>query len=381
MKPVSSSAYSSSPSLWMYRCYNGQLYRRGQSVTGQKTKIHPNAVVRCELDMDAGTLSFAVNDEEQGVVFDDLSGEIFPAVCFYGSGRAVRLLRVERVGGTGPGVRTYKSNDTHKRKKWEGNFVSGSRHGEGKLYYTSMTGFWYGRWKDDKQHGLHAWIEVDCEKREENERPKIFLFRNDDRVREATEHDFEDALLGIDVMSDEWRTMCKFPTKREAEEGTMDAKPIRNFRDLGLKLLRGMSELSIAATSCVKDIDTNSSTSSQSTNTRENDVNTEMIDDVKNLDEAYAVEPSAEAFSQIHELLRFFVAELETTSHSSETIDMLKQTLNLLRSNFRRLVSSNVDPIEVGIELNSETSSSDDKTLSALLKLLHSLMERKNVRV
>ena len=37
--------------------------------------------------------------------------------------------------------------------------MSGSRHGEGKLYYTSGTGYWYGRWKDDKQHGLHAWIE------------------------------------------------------------------------------------------------------------------------------------------------------------------------------------------------------------------------------
>ena len=84
----------------MYRCYNGQLYRRGQSVSGNKAKIHPNAVVRCELDMDAGTLSYAVNDAEQGVVFDDLSGEIFPAVCFYGASRAVRLLRVERVGGT-----------------------------------------------------------------------------------------------------------------------------------------------------------------------------------------------------------------------------------------------------------------------------------------
>ena len=134
------------------------------------------------------------------------------------------------ISGTGPGVRAYKDNDTFKRKKWEGNFVSGSRHGEGKLYYTSGTGYWYGRWKDDKQHGLHAWIEdssTAAEGKNENEkksktkrRPKIYLFRDDVQLREATDQDFEDPSLGIDAMSDEWRVRCKFPTKREAEEGT-----------------------------------------------------------------------------------------------------------------------------------------------------------------
>ena len=92
--------YSSSPSLWMYRCYNGQLYRRGQSVSGNKAKIHPNAVVRCELDMDAGTLSYA-NREQSRVLCSMIS--VVRSFLQYVStehSRAVRLLRVERVGGT-----------------------------------------------------------------------------------------------------------------------------------------------------------------------------------------------------------------------------------------------------------------------------------------
>ena len=96
-KPVTDSSYERSPDMWMYRCYNGQLYTRGTS-SGRKCKrIKKGNIIRVELDMDIGTLRYFVDGEDQGVCFTDMNkyGEVFPAVAFYGQDRAVRLLRVE----------------------------------------------------------------------------------------------------------------------------------------------------------------------------------------------------------------------------------------------------------------------------------------------
>jgi len=96
-KPVTDSSYERSSDMWMYRCYNGQLYARSVS-SGRKCKrIKKGNIIRMELDMDVGTLRYIVNGEDQGVCFTDMNryGEVFPAVAFYGQDRAVRLLRVE----------------------------------------------------------------------------------------------------------------------------------------------------------------------------------------------------------------------------------------------------------------------------------------------
>lgn len=120
------------------RAYNGQIYQRG--VTGSRLskvpysvaipfrscsvlidclvvrQIHPNDIIRFEVDMDAGNCRAFVNGADQvcvcaflryvsitdrflttmqGVVFTDLLGlEVFPAVCFYSSSRAVSLVKV-----------------------------------------------------------------------------------------------------------------------------------------------------------------------------------------------------------------------------------------------------------------------------------------------
>ena len=90
-----------------------------------------------------------------------------------------------------------------------------------------------------------------------------------------------------------------------SNSGTEDAKPIRNLYDLSLKLLRCMSELSVAATSHIKD----TMTTSSSSNTDEKDTGTNCIE---NLDEAYSLEPSVDTFSLLYELLRFLVSEFES---------------------------------------------------------------------
>jgi len=42
IKPLQSSSYNSSKEMWMYRCYNGNLYERGGQVRGvSKEKVHP----------------------------------------------------------------------------------------------------------------------------------------------------------------------------------------------------------------------------------------------------------------------------------------------------------------------------------------------------
>ena len=130
-----------------------------------------------------------------------------------------------------------------------------------------------------------------------------------------------------------------------------------------------MSELSVAATSHIKDTMTTSSS-----NTDEKDTGANCIE---NLDEAYSLEPSVDTFSLLYELLRFLVSEFESSSENNNTTEMIERTLTLLSSNFRQLVASNVDPIELGIELAATTKT--NTPLSDLLKLLKSLMERENV--
>jgi len=90
VKPVTSSSYESK-GMWMYRAYSGELYTRGASA-GSFDKFHPNDVVRLDLDMDEGTIAFAVNGKEQGVAFREVSGEVFPCVTTYQHSRAVTLI-------------------------------------------------------------------------------------------------------------------------------------------------------------------------------------------------------------------------------------------------------------------------------------------------
>lgn len=59
--------------------------------------------------MDAGTLSMRIEDRDRGVIFKDLNGfEVWPAVCFYSSGRTIEILRMEGPLGssTGPASAT-----------------------------------------------------------------------------------------------------------------------------------------------------------------------------------------------------------------------------------------------------------------------------------
>lgn len=95
--PVTVSGYDSSPNLWMLRGYNGNLYARGHKLNRSIGKVHPGDIVQIDVDMSEGTLSYQINSTDYGVVFSDLAGyEVYPAVSFYGSGKVITLLGVQK---------------------------------------------------------------------------------------------------------------------------------------------------------------------------------------------------------------------------------------------------------------------------------------------
>ncbi|KAG7382286.1 regulator of chromosome condensation [Phytophthora pseudosyringae] len=103
--PVTVNGYDSSPSLWMLRGYNGNLYARGHKLNRTIGKVHPGDIVQVDVDMGEGTLAYKINGTDYGVVFTDLAGhEVHPAVSFYGSGKVITLLGVTKwdCAGSGP---------------------------------------------------------------------------------------------------------------------------------------------------------------------------------------------------------------------------------------------------------------------------------------
>ncbi|GMF34709.1 unnamed protein product [Phytophthora fragariaefolia] len=102
--PVTVSGYDSSPSLWMLRGYNGNLYARGHKLNRTIGKVHPGDIVQVDVDMSEGTLAYKINGTDYGVVFTDLAGlEVHPAVSFYGSGKVITLLGVTKWDCTSSG--------------------------------------------------------------------------------------------------------------------------------------------------------------------------------------------------------------------------------------------------------------------------------------
>ncbi|KAF0690354.1 hypothetical protein As57867_018179, partial [Aphanomyces stellatus] len=139
--PVTVSGYDSSPSLWMLRGYNGNLYARGHKLSRSIGKVHPGDVVQIDVDMNVGTMSYTINATEYGVVFSDLSGhEVYPAVSFYGSGKVITLLSLHKWGNAANPATTTDPTFLSTLPEYE-HCVGHGRFGRGNLLgYTGETG-------------------------------------------------------------------------------------------------------------------------------------------------------------------------------------------------------------------------------------------------
>lgn len=96
IKPSPSRAYNAGGNNLFYRGYNAELYGTGAVTGGSRANIHPDDVVRCVWDGEAGTLTYFINGVSQGACFAGLRGKtVYPAVAFYRSGRTVSIIRCE----------------------------------------------------------------------------------------------------------------------------------------------------------------------------------------------------------------------------------------------------------------------------------------------
>jgi hypothetical protein len=93
-RPLSTSAYDSNPNTWIVRCYNGELYHNGRVGNRSIAVIHPRDVCRFSFDCQAQTLSLTVNENEYGVIFEDVPIDVYIFASFYSSNKSVRLMSV-----------------------------------------------------------------------------------------------------------------------------------------------------------------------------------------------------------------------------------------------------------------------------------------------
>nr|KAG5688183.1 hypothetical protein BaRGS_021374 [Batillaria attramentaria] len=83
--PVRDCGHRTTSDMWLYRAYSGNLYHEGE-LRQALPRFTQGDVITAVLDMDARTLSFARNDQEPQIAFEDLDAcELFPVVTFYSS--------------------------------------------------------------------------------------------------------------------------------------------------------------------------------------------------------------------------------------------------------------------------------------------------------
>ncbi|KAJ1212714.1 hypothetical protein NDU88_000367 [Pleurodeles waltl] len=83
--PIADVNHRTSQDMWLYRAYSGHLYHGGE-LSRVLAPYSQGDCITCVLDVEARTLSFAKNEEEQRIAFEELDAtEMYPCVMFYGS--------------------------------------------------------------------------------------------------------------------------------------------------------------------------------------------------------------------------------------------------------------------------------------------------------
>jgi SPRY domain len=101
--------------------------------TSYTLQVHPGDTVRCEVDMEEGTLRYSVNGEEQEGGFDSIEGDIYPCVGSYRAGVKIRLLKVEVMRGSA--LASTKTPATSSLTSPEGLHAGGLQTGDSPLQW------------------------------------------------------------------------------------------------------------------------------------------------------------------------------------------------------------------------------------------------------
>jgi hypothetical protein len=93
--PVTDHSHRTTTDMWLYRAYSGHIYHGGEIGNRTLQPFTQDDSITCILDTDARTLSFAKNDSEPVLAFEDLPVDVdfYPVVTFYSSspGEKVRI--------------------------------------------------------------------------------------------------------------------------------------------------------------------------------------------------------------------------------------------------------------------------------------------------
>lgn len=93
--PVTDHSHRTTTDMWLYRAYSGHIYHGGEIGNRTLQPFTQDDSITCILDTDARTLSFAKNDGEPALAFEDLpvDTDFYPVVTFYSSspGEKVRI--------------------------------------------------------------------------------------------------------------------------------------------------------------------------------------------------------------------------------------------------------------------------------------------------
>ncbi|XP_051786021.1 probable E3 ubiquitin-protein ligase HERC1 isoform X2 [Erpetoichthys calabaricus] len=83
--PIRDFNHRTTTDMWLYRAYSGSLYHGGE-LGRALSSFTQGDTITCILDMEARTISFAKNNKEPKLAFEDVdASELYPCVMFYSS--------------------------------------------------------------------------------------------------------------------------------------------------------------------------------------------------------------------------------------------------------------------------------------------------------
>ena len=106
--------------MWVYRCFNGDLFQQGVHLARRLEKTHPGGEVTVVYNALEGTAAVRVGSSDFGSVFTNLPSAVYPLVLFYNSQPPQRSARVVSVRQLTPLSQSVSHSSSHELPEAEG---------------------------------------------------------------------------------------------------------------------------------------------------------------------------------------------------------------------------------------------------------------------